>query len=84
MQRLDADRATRFFDSLVDGENLTRQMPRSLLRNRLITNSQAKARLSKTQVAALVIKAWNAEREGKALKFLKWQDGQGAAFPALV
>lgn len=83
MSRLDEATAASFFEVLASGENLSKHMPLYLLRTRLIANSQNKARLSNIQVAALIIKAWNATREGKSLRFLRWQDGQGEEFPRL-
>jgi hypothetical protein len=82
--RLDDQEANRFFRRVANGEGLLRTMPLYLLRNRLISNSQSKAKLLPSDVGALVIKAWNATRQGQTLRFLKWQSGHGEVFPQLV
>jgi hypothetical protein len=64
--------AEEFFTKLKDGDNLTRQSPLYQLRQRLISNSQSKAKLPDFEIAALTIKAFNLLREGKTTRFLRW------------
>lgn len=67
---IDADK---FFDQLLSGENLTKDNPIFALRRRLLDNRQAKAKLPEYEIAALIIKAWNAYRKGKPLQVLTWR-----------
>lgn len=46
--------------------------PLYLLRARLKLNQDAKAKLSNTEILALIIKTWNAVRVGADIKTLKW------------
>lgn len=62
--------------SIVTGENLARDNPAYLLRERLIFNTEAKAKLTSIYISALLIKAWNAVRENKQLKVLKWLEDE--------
>jgi hypothetical protein len=52
-----------------------------LLRERMMGNRLAKAKLPRTIVAAMTIKAWNAERAKTPLKMLRV--GAGEAFPEI-
>lgn len=73
--RKDADLADLFADSLIGGEGLKKSDPVYLLRERLIANGTAAAKLPRETIAALTIKAWNATREGKPMRTLKWVEG---------
>lgn len=63
-----------FFNALATGEKLRKTDAVYLLRERLIFNGASKARLREKDLAALVIKAWNAHRSGKAIKTLRWRN----------
>lgn len=82
---LDQDDASTFFDRLASGAALGPHDPVHVLRERLITASLAKQRLSITEGAALVIKAWNAYREGRSITMLAWRPGgaRPESFPAI-
>lgn len=73
--RKDETLADAFLDSLVGGEGLKKSDPVYLLRERMIANSTATAKLPRETIAALIIKAWNATREGKPMRTLKWVEG---------
>lgn len=66
--------ANLFWDGVADGTGLTADDPVRLLRERLLRDRLGKTRLRRTQVLALIIKAWNATREGKKLKTLAWRN----------
>lgn len=72
----DKDDAAEFFEALVSGENIAKSSPRTsgvyLLRNRLLDNRAAKARLPQDEIFPLVIKAWNAFRTKTVIKTLRW------------
>lgn len=65
-------KANEFFAALDSGESLEYGNPILLLRNRLIANATAKAKLPPPETTALIIKAWNAWVSGKSLGVLKW------------
>jgi hypothetical protein len=65
--------------------------PMRLLMSRLLQNASAKAKLSKTELAALIVKTWNYRLTKQPLKSLRWrtrerEDGGGGTepFPEIV
>lgn len=56
------------------GANLKEGDPIYILRERLLQNSLAKAKLSPTYMAALFIKAWNYTRAGRQLRQLRYRE----------
>lgn len=77
--RLDKDDATYFFDKLFSGADLSEVDPIHVLRRNLIA-AQAR-QLDRDLETALVIKAWNAYREGRSVTLLAWKMGGRAAEP---
>jgi len=73
--QLNRDQADFFFEHLATGEHLaknSRQTSSILwLRNRLQANRSEKAKLRRTDIWVLVVKAWNAYRAGRVVKNLK-------------
>lgn len=67
-----ADKASAFFESLSSGVGLKRTQAAYVLRERLVANKGAQAKLHQVAIAALVIKAWNAEFSGQPIKCLRW------------
>lgn len=63
-----------FWERVVEGVDLKRGMPEALLRNRLISNLTAQARLKDHVMLAFIIKAWNASLANREMRYLKWQD----------
>jgi len=49
----------------------------SMLRERLIGNTMAKAKLPREYIAAICVKAWNSERSGNHVKTLRYSDEEG-------
>lgn len=84
--RIDADDACFFVDRLCDGADLTDGSPILALRKALINNAAARAKQPDFVVIALVIKAWNAYRQGRTMQVLAWKSGGAApeAFPEPV
>lgn len=71
----------KFWSQVMTGEGLTKNMPAYWLRERLINNRGAVAKLDGDTIVALSIKAWNSFRAGKPLKVLKWMSEE--EFPAI-
>jgi hypothetical protein len=67
----DPELANEFIEKVVRGIGLEMGDPWYVLRERLVENSISKAKLPKTQVWALCIKAWNYARDGKRISCLK-------------
>lgn len=65
--------AVRFWNSVMHGEELRRGSPGHQLHKRLTNNLLSKAKLDKTVIAALCIKAWNAHFLQQSVNVLKWQ-----------
>lgn len=75
-----------FVDRLVDGAGLQEGAPILALRRTLLSNSQARAKQPDFVLIALMIKAWNAYRDGREVKLLVWKSGGATpeAFPEPV
>lgn len=75
-----------FFDLLTSGAGLTEDSPVYLLRERLIRNKDAKARLRQVDIIALCIKAWNAFSTGRSIRTLRWTNRGDAPedFPEII
>lgn len=77
--QLDAGAATEFVDSLITGTELAQDSPVFRLRERLVQNLGSKAKLPREEIMALAIKAWNAFRDNRTVKFLRWiREGRGS------
>lgn len=71
-----------FFESLKTGVGLGRSDPRRLLRERLLADRSARgAKLRKSFLMALVIKAWNLWVRGESRPLLRW--GMNEEFPEM-
>lgn len=81
--RKDEEMAELFFDTLVKGLDLREDDPIYLLRERVNLNAFSKAKLPQRDIFALMIKAWNATRDGKAVKLLRWSAGANEPFPVI-
>jgi hypothetical protein len=79
---IDAERAKLFFERLEEGVGLTKDMPEYQLRQVLLTRLSHGAKLDMRQLAAFVIKAWNAAFTNQPLKLLKFQEAE--AFPVII
>ena len=65
--------ARRFFEELGYGVNLSLDSPVYLLRERLLTDRLAKAKLPQLEIVALFFKAWRFYRENRPLRKLFWK-----------
>jgi hypothetical protein len=70
--RIDTNDHDDFFNKLVSGADLGENSPIRRLRERLLTDMNAKRRMSKAEVLALLIKAWNHYRDGNEVRQLRW------------
>lgn len=88
-RRKDVDQADQFLLDLGEGAGLNGNHPVHLVRKRLIANRIAKQKLSRLDVAASIIKAWNLVRSGKhedvSMRALAWTAKGPAAedFPVI-
>lgn len=67
----DSDAADQFVLDLIGGHNLTEGDPVYVLRERLMNNALAKAKLRPEYIMALVVKAWNHRRAQNSIRYLK-------------
>lgn len=75
--------ADSFFESIIDGVNLSSGNPVRILRDRLLVNKASNTSKIPTKViAALIVKAWNAYRLGKDMKHLQWREEE--TFPQII
>jgi hypothetical protein len=75
--RANAEKATSFAEQLDSGEGLKRGAPALALREKMVANTLAKAKISRIMVAAFAVKAANAHLYGQDLRVLKWLNGEG-------
>jgi hypothetical protein len=78
--------ADSFLVDLVTGDKEAAGDPIYQLRERLKTNRHAKTKITRTEMLALIIKAWNAVREDRKLQNLRWRNTgpQAEAFPEVI
>lgn len=82
--RPDADQ---FFDKIASGAGLSKRSPEFEIRKRLLANARANsAVVPNDYMTAYLIKAWNAKRQNRPLKGLRWRGEQAPteAFPRAV
>jgi len=77
----DPEAADAFMDKLGSGTGMSEGEPVYVLRERLMANGLAKAKLPRAILFAFIVKAWNSERAGQKLKILKFADGE--QFPVI-
>lgn len=80
MQQKDDKLIEAFWSRVATGENMTRGDPILALRNRLIDNRLAAAKLEQRDIVALTIKAWNKTRKNEMLHpraGLAWRADEG-------
>lgn len=66
--------ADEFVEKITFGTDMSEGSPWYVLRERLMANSLAKAKLSKAYIMALCIKAWNHARNGTKVRCLRWRE----------
>jgi hypothetical protein len=76
--------ADEFVQKVTRGTGMQEGDPWYVLRERLVKNSQAKAKLQKPYLMALCIKSWNFARAGKTVRCLRYrEEGASEAFPVI-
>lgn len=77
--------ADKFVVDLIGGHNLKEGDPVYVLRERLMNNALAKAKLDKNYIMALLIKAWNHRRDENTIRHLRFrQEGEAReVFPVV-
>jgi len=78
---IDREKRDEFFRLLAMGTGMEPGSPVLCLRDRLIENRGAKAKLPQIQKLALYIKAWNAFVCGRSVRFLRWRQEGDAKEP---
>ncbi len=78
----DREKAPVFFQRLYDGAGLGAGHPVLTLRDRLISNKAAQAKLSRQVLVAYYIKAWNAFRLGRDMKITRLASDE--SFPVVL
>ncbi len=78
----DPDLADLFVEALDDGSGLTNTDPIYVLRQRLLQNRLAAAKISTGHIGALIVKAWNCMRQNEKCKLLRFQPTE--VFPKIV
>ena len=68
----DQEAADQFVIDLITGQNLKKDDPVYVLREKLVSNMLAKAKLPRPYIMAVTIKAWNARRKKCAIRLLKF------------
>ena len=79
---VDSVKTDMFFDRLQHGVGLEKGSPILLLRDRLFLNKASKSKLPKKEIAALIIKSFNAFEQGKTMGTLRWGDNE--KFPLIA
>lgn len=69
----DPEMSRAFFERLGDGLVSDKRSSIYILRERLIQNAVSKARLGRTELLALIIKAWSAHVAGRPIGALRWR-----------
>lgn len=79
------EKAEAFLDGLGRGIALSETDARLHLRERMIANRRGKAKLHRTEVLALAIKAWNAYSHGVPTRSLRWRSAgpRSESFPLI-
>jgi len=84
MSDVDTDDAEIFFRDLAKGSMLSASDPAFLLREKLLFyKHRVGAKLTRREIAAHVIKAWNYRRTGRVVKRLTWAKKMGEEFPII-
>ena len=85
--RIDTQRADEFVERLGDGVMLGEDSPILRLRDVLLDDrANRKRKLAEAEKAALIIKAWNAFAEGRAVRQLSWRNAgeRREPFPSIA
>lgn len=82
----DESAADQFVQQLISGSGIIEGDPVYVLRERILQNSLAKAKLSCDYLMAIIIKAWNHKRAGNNIRSLRYrEEGENPeAFPVVA
>lgn len=80
LRGINSEQADDFCWKVANGENLTKDNPIYLLRQKLLNDIRSTRKMSKVERLALICKAWNLFRGGKKISILKW-DSVRESFP---
>lgn len=73
--QVNADEAGGFMEDLAQGAMLAEHDPVLRLRNQLLSDRASKSRMGRGYMVALFIRAWNARREGRGIRYLRLRSG---------
>src|SRR5262249_7354433 len=73
--RIEPDDAEHFFNRLHDGQNMAKGDPIYEFRRVMETTKSMRGERSTTFITAVMVKAWNAYRDGKAVQVLTFRPG---------
>lgn len=82
MAQRNPDLAERFWSRVITGSDIGDGSPIFALRRLLINDLSRGRKMERMLKAAVIIKAWNAERRGGRMKTLVWRDDE--SFPVIV
>lgn len=83
--KIDHIQADDFIKRAATGDGVKIGTPMYELRNRLVDNYASPRKHSRGYIMSLVIKTWNAERQGRELKLLRgWTSTSGEQFPTAL
>lgn len=74
LKAINEDQADEFCEKITSGENLSKESPIYLLRQKLISDVRAKHKMPAIEKLALICKAWLLFRSGKKVSILKWDN----------
>lgn len=76
LSKIDSQDAEDFFDRLIEGQAVEyTDHPINTLRRTLENDASSDRKMPKARMAAFIVKAWNAYREGRSLSRLRWVPG---------
>jgi hypothetical protein len=81
LTRIDADDAQEFFAGLIHGEELIRDNPVLVLRDKLAELRAASTRTPDAVLVALVFKAWNAYRKRDQIRLIRFTSNEKFPVP---
>lgn len=84
--RKDQTAADEFVRQLISGSGMVEGDPVYVLRERILQNSLAKAKLTGDYLMAIIIKAWNHKRAGNMVRYLRYREEgeKPEAFPVVA
>jgi hypothetical protein len=81
--KINEGQADAFMADLLTGANLDPLDPVLALRAKMIKNAMSTTKISKENISAVLVKAWNARRSGRFVKKLRWALDGSENFPKI-